>query len=97
MATASVISFLVADSASALGGVVGWIVAVPMLILILLAASAPDSGPPPPPSRKALRRHVWEKIVREEEREGVRPARASSSGKPVARGPEPQAKWSDRR
>jgi hypothetical protein len=76
---------------------VGWIISVPMLILVLVSAIGPDDDSPLNPRRKVFVRHAWEKMLREEEREGVRSARGRTPPDGRSDPPEPQAKWSDRR
>ncbi len=91
---------LLADASAEGAG--SWIIAVPVLILILIAAMAPDDDTPRIPRRKVFIRHAWEKMLREEECEGVRPERRGRTATESTRSsgserPEPQAKWSDRR
>ena len=74
-----------------------WIIGIVLLIPVLLGAVAGGDETPAFPSKRALRRHAWEKMIREEEREGVRETRGTSQREGPRVGPEPQAKWSDRR
>jgi hypothetical protein len=76
---------------------IGWIISVPILILIVVSAIGPVDEPPLTPRKKVLIRHAWEKMLREEEREGVRRARGRTPPNRHDERPEPQAKWSDRR
>lgn len=76
---------------------VDWIIGIILLIPVLLAASASGDDTPIDPREKILRRHAWEKMVREEEREGVRPPRDGATIPRDSDRPEPQAKWSNRR
>jgi hypothetical protein len=78
-------------------GAAGWIIAIPMLVVVLLAAFGPDDDAPTTPRRAVYRRHAWSKMLREEEREGVREPRSGTSRSRAGHGAEPQAKWSDRR
>jgi hypothetical protein len=80
-----------------MGGVVGWVIAIVMLALILVAATAPGDDGPLYPRRKVLRRHIYEKLLREEEREGVREQQSGLRRSRADDRPEPQAKWSNRR
>jgi hypothetical protein len=76
---------------------VGWIITTPPLVLVLAAALAPGDDTPRTPRRTVLLRHTWQKMLREEEREGVRKPRVTK--RPSDRGDRtaPQARWSDRR